>query len=133
MSTPDLWLEMAENSMQAAQNIQQQPRSAVSRAYYATFSASHAILLHFHEQPPAQGNWGHMATGSALSAVLGRGGDHGRRTRALLLKDRFAQSYDLRLHADYSPAISPDRSDVNLALSIARQFVATAKELIHGR
>ena len=111
------WKNVSWDCLQAAQMLRDKhPRSSISRAYYAAFSAG--VWLYWRQQRKPKA--GHRETPShkALPGIIARelngraGKDASRELRYL---------YDARLDADYrtSPGIGPDSRQAGRVLQKA--------------
>jgi uncharacterized protein (UPF0332 family) len=125
------WLNMASESMEAAVMLKHDcPRWCASRAYYAAYSATHAMLLHSNLSTPELGNWQHAGLGQAVCESLKRG--RGRRSKhaANALKNAIESCYSARIAADYKPEYSVDDTMASKAIKRARHVLHAAKELL---
>lgn len=124
------WLNSARESIAAAQSaIKEFPRSAVSRAYFAAYAATHAILLHSNETPPQRGNWAHGGLGQQLATVLARGAGLDRRI-ALLMRKCVDDCYNCRIQADYGPHLVMGEPIARSATRHARQVLLLAERMV---
>ena len=128
METARRWLVLAENNYEAASRLAEEARpSSASRAYFAAYSAAHAIVITRGETPPARGNWPHEGLGELLRAVLARGQSDWKRLELLQYKLSINKLQLLRIQADYDPRSEfEDRwwlSESRLVLALARRCV----------
>ncbi len=105
------WQQMALTSQKAAQVLEAiDPRSCVSRYYYAAYQAVTAVLLYQETTPPAgREAWSHDATPGLLVEkwepllILDERQDLARRLKEL---------YKLRINADYVGDVGVDAEAV---------------------
>ncbi len=97
-----MWFDVGVESLRSAQRLfdAEAYRSSVSRAYFALFQMSTALMLHLDYNPPERGNWGHNQLWSLVKSirshkVMGRG------FRAQL--PMLEACYHARAQADYAP------------------------------
>ena len=128
MSTEKDWFLSAESNFEAASALAERCRpSSVSRAYYAAYSASHAIVMARGETPPARGNWPHEGLGELVRTVLARGQDEWKRQELLQYKQAINELQSLRILADYEPASVFEGQDW---ISSARRVLALARRCL---
>lgn len=128
MSTAAAWFQLAESNFEAAGLLAEKCRpSAVSRAYYAAYSAVHAIVLAQGETPPARGNWPHEGLGELLRTVLARGQSGWKRGELLQYKQAVNELQMLRVRADYAPTSTFEGREW---LSAARSVLVLAKRVV---
>lgn len=124
------WNMLAEDSWSAARELfdADRWRSAVSRAYYASFSRATATL---HEQgltPPAdREGWGHRQLPDLLAVHLNRLGSRQRWELFGLL----TTLYNLRLMADYIPAADVGEHEARTALGLMHPIARLLQEGRH--
>jgi len=132
MASAEDWMRIALDNLDAAHLIgEKHTRSAVSRAYYAAYSAAHAILISLGEAPPSKGNWGHANVGLHLQAVMTRGEKRGDIQRAFRQDLNNARNY--RIAADYGAGIAVERGDWHEARRCAGRVVHAARRVMQCR
>lgn len=125
---------VAIDNMEAAQLLLEQHkwRSAVSRAYYAAFSAAHAIGRHAGEQPrPVMGTWKHASITSVLYASLRRLAG-AKSPLPWLLVSYLERVRDHRGFADYQPATRLDGQTARDVVHEAAQIASCARRMINA-
>lgn len=131
MSPESAWLFLGQSSEAAAMKIESSsPRSAISRFYYAAYSASHAILLMKQQVPPERGNWPHDGLSENLESVLARGSDAMLHRDSRVFKQRLSELYDLRIEADYGPLRTVDQQAATRARRLAGPLVRLAERMV---
>ena len=131
MSPGTAWLVAGQSSEDAAVRTEMtNPRSAISRFYYAAYSASHAILLSKRQIPPDRGNWPHEGLSENLEAVLSRGPDAMKDRDSRVFKQRLSELYDLRIEADYGPLRSVTGEAATRARRLAGPLVRLAERMV---
>ena len=110
-------LDKAKEHLSSAEILlcEGQYRDAISRAYYAVFSAMYAYV----GEPP-RGRWEHPALRGIFVRMLGEAGTSTESCRALRRRLRYL--YDARIDADYSP-VEFDEDTAVSALEIARDVI----------
>ena len=132
MASAEQWLKTAQQNRDAAKSIQQSfARSAVSRAYYSVYAASHAILLHLKERPREDwGTWAHEDLPGTLRSTLSRGTVPFAAGVPVQCKEIVTRCYKKRLTADYAPGLDVDPEMAKEACRDADRMVATAKRIM---
>lgn len=104
------WRQLARDAVSAATVCRSasRARSAVSRAYYALYSAATAWLIDAGEAPPVRGNWPHRELPTVVTLVLRRRKTSENRRRDIVRNLRVC--YSMRLDADYQPGRTVDDS-----------------------
>jgi uncharacterized protein (UPF0332 family) len=122
MNEPDLLMEKAQRSIQAAERLLADGDAdfAVSRTYYAYFYTAQALLA---------------TRGIDLSRhgqVIAQYGLHFSKTRALdpVFHNWFNKAFKLRQLADYQVEVPVDPEDVTDLLSGCRTFIVAASEYL---
>ena len=110
-------LDKAEEHLRSAELLWQhgQYRDAVSRAYYASFSAMCALV----GEPP-RGRWEHPGLRGAFVQQLSVRGIPAAECRRL--RRRLRSLHDARIDADYT-IVAIDETTVQEALAIAREIL----------
>lgn len=129
-----LWLEMALDSMQAAQNLADSNfwRSSASRCYYAAFQAATALLLYSRLTPPEEREaWSHEDTPDIFR-------DHlhpivPSRDKRNDLSRRLRELYKVRVQADYISKASFDAEKVGAIRKDAGYIVKFIEHLLQKR
>lgn len=126
------WYEMALASQRAARMlISVDPRSCVSRCYYAAYQAVTAVLLYRGGVPPADREaWNHEITPELLVenwAPLVRSRD-ARQSLAARLRSLYA----LRVRADYIGGNALEASAASLALRDSGLLINVAARSLPG-
>lgn len=129
-----LWLEMALDSMQAANTLADNKfwRSSASRRYYAAFQAVTALLLYSRLTPPPDREaWSHEDTPDILL-------DHliplvSSRDRRKDLANRLRELYKVRVVADYIGSVAFSEERVSSARKDAGYIVKFAEKLLVTR
>ncbi len=113
------WIDVGKNCRAAAQLLKERhPRSSVSRAYYAAFSALNDRLL-AHSRPPLQYETHlHQQIPDLIEAHLMRGNSRARRA----LRTTVVRLYKARLDADYKLSRTVDESVALNALRDAKSI-----------
>lgn len=124
------WREMALASLRAAQALDAiDPRSCVSRCYYAAYQAVTAVLLYGGVTPPADREaWSHENTPGLLAEKwepFVRARD-----RRQDLKRRLEYLYRLRVSADYVSAAVIEPVTAQRTLRECGFLVRTATEIL---
>jgi uncharacterized protein (UPF0332 family) len=124
------WFNSGRDSLLAAQLLEKHGhiRSCLSRAYYASYHASTAILIYSKQLPPVEREaWSHSATPDLvrnLPASIWQ-----RDTRNRIAQD-LSRLYDLRILADYNFDNKIDSSVVDRALKSASYIVRTISRVV---
>ncbi|NBB86543.1 MAG: HEPN domain-containing protein [Bacteroidetes bacterium] len=122
MSTPQRHLDRARSLLESASLLRDNDflADAVSRAYYAMFTAARAALL---------ANDIEARTHRGVRRVFS---DHFIRTGAIAedLGRWFSRAGQLRNLADYDPDASSDPAEVDVLLSQSEAFVAEIEKLL---
>lgn len=106
-----------------------QARSSSSRAYYACFAWTHAILLRLSLDPPAQGNWPNPRLPALLSSTLQARASFVPPYAVTMLRNHLLRCWTNRLLADYRPV--PFASEVAKdSLASARRFGYFARKVL---
>lgn len=124
------WLNMATESFAAAESLlaEGRLRSCVSRAYYAMYQSTQAILLRAGQEPPDRGNWNHRKTVESLDGI-GRSQLRRLGVQILPMLQKFTRVQELRAHADYGPTRPFETRAVRDALRFAGQFLHMARKV----
>ena len=111
-------LDKAEEHLRSAEFLwrQGQYRDAVSRAYYASFSAMYALV----GEPP-RGRWEHPGLRGVLVQQLSVRGVPAAECRRL--RQSLRSLHDASIDADYTLVVI-DETTVRAALAIAREILA---------
>ena len=111
----------AEEHLRSAELLWQhgQYRDAVSRAYYASFSAMCALV----GEPP-RGRWEHPGLRGAFVQQLSVRGIPAAECRRL--RRRLRSLHDARIDADYT-IVAIDETTIQEALAIAREILAVVQ------
>jgi len=132
MEAWELWWNMAQGSLKAAQELEVfgEQRSSVSRAYYAAYQTATALLLYAKQIPPAgREAWSHEGTPEALNNLPPKivpsvtQGDLERRLRRL---------YEMRLIADYRSEENITPSGLRIVVRSAAFFLRTVSSIVSG-
>jgi len=132
MEAWELWWNMAQGSLKAAQELEVfgEQRSSVSRAYYAAYQAATALLLYAKQVPPAgREAWSHEATPEALNNLppkivpAATQGD---------LESRLRRLYEMRLVADYRSEENITSSGSRIVVRSAAFFLRTISSIVLG-
>lgn len=118
-SQAEFWARAAEGGLSAAKVLMQggsaHARSAVSRAYYAAFSAVTAALLQAGHRPRHRlGTWSHADLPRVAQAGLVQRLGFGR---CKDVKSRLEVGYKMRVAADYEVGLSVDDETARRAVS----------------
>ena len=110
-------LNKAREHLKSAEILfcEEQYRDAVSRAYYAAFSAMHAYVGN-----PPKGQWKHPGLRGVFIRRLGEAGMPVENCRTL--RSNLRDLHDARIDADYSTA-KIDKSTASNTLEIAREVI----------
>jgi len=113
-------LNKAREHLKSAEILfcEEQYRDAVSRAYYAAFSAMHAYVGN-----PPKGQWKHPGLRGVFIRKLGEVGMPVENCRTLRSKLRDLQ--DTRIRADYSTTEVGESAAID-ALEIAREVISVS-------
>lgn len=107
-------------------------KPCASRAYYAAFAASHAILLKLGHSTPRedQGTWNHKTLPTAFVNDLQRTGKVREKWRLQQISRDLSRLRQYREIADYLPGWSLDAQTAGLRLSDAKSILRLAEQLI---
>jgi len=122
---PD-WEVVASESFSAVSSLvgTEYRRTALSRAYYASYAKVVAALLDNGVTMPARGNPSHQSLPGLILTHLTRL-SQGRRNS---LSAVVMTLYRLRIVADYQPALVVGADDVRIGTGLMRQVFRDAKE-----
>jgi uncharacterized protein (UPF0332 family) len=128
------WLASARGSLLAArQLLTSEPRSASSRAYYASFAAAHAVLLHLRPDVEARprGHFRHgELPGQLRWTLLHKAGLRMTSRQADYYKDALNEAYNIRVRADYEPRSHVSALHAGQAESLAAALVRLAERIV---
>lgn len=128
------WFNSGLDSLLAAQLLERHShiRSCLSRAYYASYHASTALLLYSRQLPPAEREaWNHSTTPDLIRNLPA---PFWQRDTGNRIAQDLSQLYDLRVSADYGFEKKEDGTVVAGALKSAAYIVRTiSRVLITGR
>lgn len=125
-------LNKAREHLKSAEILfcEEQYRDAVSRAYYAAFSAMHAYVRFSHRRlrltvgNPPKGQWKHPGLRGVFIRRLGEAGMPVEICRTL--RSHLRDLHDARIDADYSTA-KIDKSTASNTLEIAREVISVVE------
>jgi uncharacterized protein (UPF0332 family) len=132
METHDAWLAAAQSAEEAAMDIlEMHPRSAISRFYFAAYSAAHATMIASGQPAPDRGNWAHETLATHFRSVLTRGSRAIRLRDASVFSSQLSDLYNMRIVADYGAAKSVDRAAAVDARRLAGPLVRLAERILN--
>jgi uncharacterized protein (UPF0332 family) len=130
---PSRWLRLAEGSLGAGEVLRDsgELRSAISRLYYSTYQAAHAIIATTPkwDDRPRRGNWQHEALANSVYATLKT---ELRKPKAAAgqLHAMFQLAMNARVMADYMPMVEPDDLTAKETWRAASVFVSLARQQV---
>lgn len=133
-------MSVANENLAAAQDLRRDGhyRSAVSRAYYAAFSAAHAIALRNGDAPPVdpgtgvrRANWSHDSIVNLYAGHIGRDKEPSKKVQRLRGRS-LARLFSDRLRADYQPRATIDEEVTIGAMSSAKGIVEYVRRRVTG-
>lgn len=125
----EAWHQMALASQKAAQTLETtDPRSCVSRYYYAAYQAATAVLLYQEAIPPAgREAWSHDTTPGLL---VEKWGTLLKLNERQDLARRLKELYKLRISADYAGNVVVDREAVKDARRDCNFLIRTMSSIL---
>ena len=128
---PGDWIQIAFGSLMAAKRCfeERQFRSCVSRAYYAMYQATTAMLTHAGLKPGVKGNWSHTGTAKSVADDRMREVLDKYRVRPVRLREDLIRSFGLRCDADYRPFKKIDEDAGRNMLRLANKCLTLARKV----